>query len=166
MALKICLKFLLSLSPSTWKLHRTGWYDSSPNIFLPAHLWAPPLVTTLSLKKTELLLKPTTWNKLYHPGSIHPKHLFPCYLHWNNVIYWKNKASINPGGHFEPMKSFFSASVQTHSKQHSAVNSFSLYIVYHKIKFYKNINMDISSITSLDLNEKFFLWGLRRGVIN
>lgn len=125
MALEICWKFLLSLSPSTWKLDRTGWYHSNPTIFYQYiheyHLW----VTTLSFKKSRLLPKQTAWNKLYPPGSIHPNHLFPCYLHWNNVISWKNKASINPCGHFVAMKSFFFPSVQTHSKQHWAVNSFS-----------------------------------------
>lgn len=43
----------------------------------------------------------------YHPGSMHPKHLSPCCLHWNYVISWKNKASINPCGHFVAIKSFF-----------------------------------------------------------
>lgn len=108
MALEICLKFLLSLSPSTWKLHRTGWCDSIPPFFYQHihgnHLW----VTTPSFKKPKLLPKQKKKHgRNYHPGSIHPNHLFPCYLHWNNVISWKNKASINPCGHFVAMKSFF-----------------------------------------------------------
>lgn len=50
--------------------------------------------------------KPCGINSCY-PGAIHPNHLLPCYLHWKNVISWKNKASINPCGHFVAIKSFF-----------------------------------------------------------
>lgn len=48
--------------------------------------------------------------------------------------FGKNKASINPGGCFVAIKYLLSSKA---AQMHSGPDLFSLYIVFHKIKFYQ-----------------------------
>lgn len=122
---------ILSFLPEQVKFRKTRWHlrfawnccsvchhQHGNGIELDDLPPTPPLFTSASigitsgslhfhLKKPELSPRQARWNKLL-PSRIHPSQASLSMLFaLNNVISWKNKASINSCGHFVAIKSFF-----------------------------------------------------------